>query len=48
MTERLCHWNKDNEPINARGFPSEEYTRLYERRGEGKIGIIVTGDVMIR
>lgn len=24
MTERLCHWNKDDEPINARGFPSEE------------------------
>ena len=27
MTERLCHWNKEGEPIDARGFPSEEYTR---------------------
>lgn len=48
MTERLCHWNKDDEPINARGFPSKEYTRLYERTGEGEIGIIVAGNVMIR
>ena len=48
MTERLCHWNKDDEPINARGFPSEEYTRLYERWGEGEIGVIVAGNVMIR
>ncbi|KAK3061829.1 hypothetical protein LTR53_019628, partial [Teratosphaeriaceae sp. CCFEE 6253] len=21
MTERLCHWNKDGEDINARGYP---------------------------
>jgi 2,4-dienoyl-CoA reductase-like NADH-dependent reductase (Old Yellow Enzyme family) len=48
MTERLCHWNDDNEPINARGYPSEEYKRLYERWGEGEIGIIVAGNVMIR
>lgn len=48
MTERLCHWNKEGEPINARGFPSEEYTRLYQRWGEGEIGIIVAGNVMIR
>jgi 2,4-dienoyl-CoA reductase-like NADH-dependent reductase (Old Yellow Enzyme family) len=47
MTERLCHWNKDDEPINARGFPSEEYTRLYERWGEGEIGVIVAGNVMV-
>ena len=48
MTERLCHWNKDNEPISNRGFPSEEYTRLYERWGEGEIGIIIAGNVMLR
>jgi 2,4-dienoyl-CoA reductase-like NADH-dependent reductase (Old Yellow Enzyme family) len=48
MTERLCHWNKDDEPINARGFPSEEYKRLYERWGEGEIGVIVAGNVMVR
>ncbi|TKA29800.1 hypothetical protein B0A50_03164 [Salinomyces thailandicus] len=48
MTERLCHWNRDDEPISARGFPSEAYTRLYQRWGEGEIGIIVAGNVMIR
>ena len=48
MTERLCLWNKDGEDISARGFPSEEYTRLYERWGEGEIGIIVAGNVMLR
>lgn len=48
MTERLCHWNKDGEDINARGFPSEAYTRLYQRWGEGEIGIIVAGNLMLR
>jgi len=48
MTERLCHWNKDGEDISARGFPSEEYTRLYERWGEGEIGVIVAGNLMLR
>lgn len=48
MTERLCLWNKDDEDISARGFPSEEYTRLYERWGEGGIGVIVAGNVMVR
>ncbi|KAK1071415.1 hypothetical protein LTR12_012477 [Friedmanniomyces endolithicus] len=48
MTERLCHWNQEGEDINARGYPSEEYTRLYERWGEGEIGIIVAGNLMLR
>lgn len=48
MTERLCHWNKEGEDISARGYPSKEYTRLYERWGEGEIGIIVAGNLMIR
>ncbi|KAK0255151.1 hypothetical protein LTR91_007734 [Friedmanniomyces endolithicus] len=48
MTERLCHWNQEGEEINARGYPSEEYTRLYERWGEGEIGIIVAGNLMLR
>ena len=47
MTERLCHWNRESEDISARGYPSEEYTRLYQRWGEGDIGIIVAGNVMI-
>jgi len=48
MTERLCHWNKDGEDISARGYPSENYTRLYERWGEGEIGMIVAGNLMLR
>ena len=48
MTERLCHWNKEGEDINHRGFPSEEYTRLYERWGEGEIGVIVAGNLMLK
>jgi hypothetical protein len=48
MTERLCHWNKDDEGISARGFPSEEYKRLYERWGEGEIGVIVAGNLMLK
>ena len=48
MTERLCHWNKDGEDISARGFPSEEYKRLYERWGEGEIGVIVAGNLMLK
>lgn len=48
MTERLCHWNKEGEDISARGYPSEEYTRLYQRWGEGEIGVIVAGNLMLR
>lgn len=48
MTERLCHWNKEGEDISARGFPSEEYKRLYQRWGEGEIGVIVAGNLMLK
>lgn len=48
MTERLCHWNKEGEDINARGYPSDEYKHLYQRWGEGEIGVIVAGNLMIR
>ena len=48
MTERLCKWNADGEDISARGFPSEEYKRLYERWGEGEIGVIVAGNLMLK
>ncbi|KAJ2984307.1 hypothetical protein NQ176_g48 [Zarea fungicola] len=48
MTERLCSWNKDGEDISARGFPSEEYLHLYKLWGEGDIGIIVSGNTMVR
>ena len=48
MTERLCHWNKDGEDISARGFPSEEYKLLYKRWGEGEIGVVVAGNLMLK
>ena len=48
MTERLCHWNKDGEDINTRGFPSESYKHLYKRWGEGEIGVIVAGNLMLK
>jgi 2,4-dienoyl-CoA reductase-like NADH-dependent reductase (Old Yellow Enzyme family) len=48
MTERLCHWPKDDSDITARGFPSEAYEHLYQRWGEGDIGVIVAGNLMIR
>ncbi|KAK4962945.1 hypothetical protein LTR10_000572 [Elasticomyces elasticus] len=49
MTERLCSWNLlSSEDVNARGVPTEEYTRLYERWGQGGIGVIVAGNVMLR
>ncbi|KAJ9605174.1 hypothetical protein H2200_010564 [Cladophialophora chaetospira] len=48
MTERLCHWNKEGEDISARGVPSPEYLHLYRRWGEGSIGIIVSGNTMVR
>ncbi|KAH7066117.1 hypothetical protein BKA63DRAFT_607955 [Paraphoma chrysanthemicola] len=48
MTERICHWPTDNTDITCRGFPSEAYTHLYRRWGEGDIGVIVAGNLMIR
>ena len=48
MTERLCHWNKPDEPISKRGFPSPEYENLYRRWGEGEIGMIVSGNTMLK
>lgn len=48
MTERLCRWNNDDEDISARGYPTEEYTHLYKRWGEGEIGVIVAGNMMVK
>lgn len=31
-----------------RGYPTKEYTHLYKMWGEGQIGIIVTGNTMVR
>lgn len=54
MTERLCHWPvvdpsaSSPQDLSARGYPSEAYKHLYRRWGEGEIGIIVAGNVMLR
>ena len=47
MTERLCRWNAPNAAISDRGFPTPEYKRLYQRWGEGSIGMIVSGNTMV-
>jgi 2,4-dienoyl-CoA reductase-like NADH-dependent reductase (Old Yellow Enzyme family) len=47
MTERLCTWNAPNEPISNRGHPTPEYKLLYQRWGEGEIGMIVSGNTMV-
>ncbi|KAJ5624058.1 hypothetical protein N7510_000367, partial [Penicillium lagena] len=48
MTERLCSWSKGLDDITARGVPSKELINLYARWGEGDIGIIVGGNLMVR
>ncbi|KAL1297241.1 hypothetical protein AAFC00_004802 [Neodothiora populina] len=45
MTERLSSWDPENLP--ARGVPSKELVNLYKRWGEGQIGVILSGNVMI-
>ncbi|KAL9079260.1 MAG: hypothetical protein Q9157_001831 [Trypethelium eluteriae] len=57
MTERLCLWNKEGEDItthsllipsqSSRGVPSDELIRLYTLWGQGDIGIIVGGNLMV-
>jgi 2,4-dienoyl-CoA reductase-like NADH-dependent reductase (Old Yellow Enzyme family) len=49
MTERLCRWPTTDSPDKtSRAFPSDAYTHLYQRWGEGSIGVIVAGNMMIR
>jgi 2,4-dienoyl-CoA reductase-like NADH-dependent reductase (Old Yellow Enzyme family) len=45
MTERMASWDPEN--LEARGVPSRELVNLYKRWSEGKIGLIVTGNIMI-
>lgn len=45
MTERLSTWDPNNPP--ARGIPTPELIRVYQRWGEGGLGLILTGNVMI-
>jgi 2,4-dienoyl-CoA reductase-like NADH-dependent reductase (Old Yellow Enzyme family) len=45
MTERMASW--DAESLEARGIPSKELINLYKRWGEGNIGLMITGNIMI-
>lgn len=49
MTERLCYWPEDHmERPEGRGVPTQEYIELYRRWGEGQLGVIVLGNLMVR
>jgi 2,4-dienoyl-CoA reductase-like NADH-dependent reductase (Old Yellow Enzyme family) len=43
MTEQLSTWDK--ETLSKRGIPTRNLCRVYERWGEGDIGVVVTGNV---
>ena len=45
MTERLSSWSPDN--FEARGIPSKNLINVYKRWGEGQLGTILTGNIMI-
>ncbi|OCK80979.1 FMN-linked oxidoreductase [Lepidopterella palustris CBS 459.81] len=45
MTERLSSWSPTD--YSARGIPSPEVINVYRRWGEGGIGLILTGNIMI-
>ncbi|KAA1112944.1 hypothetical protein PGT21_016282 [Puccinia graminis f. sp. tritici] len=45
MTERLCTFDKLD--LNARGKPTPEYLELYRVWSEGKIGIIILGNIPV-
>lgn len=45
MTERLSSWDPKN--LEARGIPSKNLINVYKRWGEGQLGNILTGNIMI-
>ncbi|KAI1420117.1 NADH:flavin oxidoreductase/NADH oxidase [Xylaria sp. FL1777] len=45
MTERLSSW--DPKDLNKRGIPSKELINVYRRWGEGGLGLILTGNIML-
>ncbi|KAF4554982.1 NADH-dependent flavin oxidoreductase-like protein 2 [Elsinoe fawcettii] len=45
MTERLSSWDPKN--LEARGIPSSNLINVYKRWGEGGLGLILTGNIMI-
>ncbi|KAI4121954.1 MAG: hypothetical protein LQ347_006683 [Umbilicaria vellea] len=45
MTERISSWDPKN--FEARGIPSSNLVNVYKRWGEGDLGTILTGNIMI-
>jgi len=45
MTERISSWDPKN--FEARGIPSDNLINVYKRWGEGDLGLILTGNIMI-
>lgn len=45
MTERISSWDAKN--LEARGIPSKNLINVYKRWGEGALGVILTGNVMV-
>jgi len=45
MTERLSSWDPKN--FSVRGIPSDNLINAYKRWGEGEIGVILTGNIMV-
>ena len=45
MTERISSWDPKN--FDARGIPSKNLINVYKRWGEGKLGTILTGNIMM-
>lgn len=45
MTERISSWDPRN--FDARGIPSDNLINVYKRWGEGQLGTILTGNIMI-
>ncbi|KAL8708056.1 MAG: hypothetical protein Q9220_006988 [cf. Caloplaca sp. 1 TL-2023] len=45
MTERISSWDPQN--LEARGIPSKNLINVYKRWGEGQLGLILTGNVMM-
>ena len=45
MTERISSWDPNN--FEARGIPSDNLINVYKRWGEGQLGTILTGNIMM-
>ena len=45
MTERISSW--DPKKLEARGIPSKNLINVYKRWGEGQLGLILTGNIMM-